>query len=135
MAYAWTKELETGNSLIDQEHKQLFNAINGLLDACSKGQGRNEIQATLDFLNQYTIKHFSDEEKIQLGSKYPDYTNHKKYHEGFKKVVSDIAKDFNKDGATIVLVSKVNHSIADWLINHIKKEDVKVAAHVKKMKL
>ena len=30
-----------------------------------------------------------------------------------------------------MLVGKVNSSIAGWLINHIKREDVKVAAHVR----
>lgn len=133
MAYAWTKDLEIGNSLIDQEHKQLIDAINHLLEACSKGQGRAEIESTLDFLNKYTVKHFSDEEKIQISSKYPDYINHKQYHEGFKKVVRDIESDFKKDGATVVLVAKVNTSIAGWLINHIKREDVKIAKHIKSL--
>ena len=33
MAYQMTKDLETGNTLIDTEHRQLFDAINGLLEA------------------------------------------------------------------------------------------------------
>ena len=35
MAYQFTKDLETGNALIDSQHKQLIQAINDLLDACS----------------------------------------------------------------------------------------------------
>ena len=131
MAYAFTKDLETGNALIDQEHKELINAINKLLDACSVGKGRDTLKETAEFLYKYTDKHFSDEEKLQLSSHYPDYANHKKYHEEFKKVVRDIVNQLNTEGATVVLVGKVNSSIAGWLINHIKREDVKVAAHVK----
>ena len=33
--YKITKDLETGNQLIDTQHVQLFDAVNNLLDACS----------------------------------------------------------------------------------------------------
>lgn len=131
MAYTWSKELETGNASIDVQHKELIEAINKLLEACSKGQGRAEIEKTTKFLSDYTAKHFSDEEKLQLQFKYPDYKNHKQYHEGFKQVVRDISGQLTKEGPTVVLVGKVNASIGGWLLNHIKKEDVKVAAHIK----
>ena len=32
MRYELTKELETGNATIDREHRELFNAVNQLLD-------------------------------------------------------------------------------------------------------
>ena len=35
MKYELTSDLMTGNSLIDAEHKQLFDAINDLMDACA----------------------------------------------------------------------------------------------------
>lgn len=34
--YELTKKLETGNAIIDGEHRELFAAVNKLLDACSK---------------------------------------------------------------------------------------------------
>ena len=40
MRYEMTKDLETGNALIDSEHRQLFKAVNDLLDACSQGNGQ-----------------------------------------------------------------------------------------------
>lgn len=131
MAYTWTKDLETGNATIDGQHKELIEAINNLLTACSQGKGRDALKETTSFLYNYTSKHFADEEKLQLASKYPDYTNHKQYHEGFKKVVRDIMDQLEKEGPTVLLVGKVNTSIGGWLLNHIKKEDVKVAAHIR----
>ena len=134
MAYKVTDDLLTGNTLIDEQHKQLFTAINALLEACSQGKGRDSLKTTTTFLYDYTAKHFADEEKLQLASKYPDYTNHKQYHEGYKKVVRDLMDQLEKDGPTIVLVGKVNTAVAGWLINHIKREDVKVAAHIRASK-
>ena len=85
----------------------------------------------MKFLYDYTAKHFSDEEKLQLKYRYPDYVNHKRYHEEFKKVVRELSVQLQKEGPTIALVGKVNTSIGGWLLNHIKIQDVKVAAHIK----
>lgn len=131
MAYSFTPDLLTGNTTIDSQHKELIAAINNLLEACSQGKGRAVLSDTAKFLYDYTSKHFADEEKLQLASKYPDYANHKQYHEGFKQVVREIIAQIDKEGPTIVLVGKVNSSIAGWLLNHIKREDVKVAAHIR----
>ncbi len=38
MRYELTKELETGNTIIDGEHSELFRAVNNILDA-AKGRG------------------------------------------------------------------------------------------------
>ena len=131
MAYKWTPDLETGNALIDQQHQQLFTAINNLLDACAKGQGRAQIKSTMDFLSNYIVRHFSDEENLQRRYGYPDFANHKRYHETYKKTVAEIAAQLEKEGASVAMVSKVNTAIGGWLVNHIKKEDVKVAAHIR----
>lgn len=131
MTFVWTADLETGNPTIDGEHKQLIDAINSLLAACSKGQGRAELERTTRFLQDYTAKHFSHEEQLQLASKYPDYQNHKKYHDAFKVTVAEIVTDLQKQGPTLALVGKVNTSIGGWLVSHIKREDAKVAAHIR----
>ncbi len=131
MAYAFSKDLETGNPLIDSEHRQLIDAVNNLLAACAAGKGRAELANTTRFLQEYTAKHFGNEEMLQLRYQYPDYVNHKRYHEEFKKVVAGICTKLDKEGPSIALVGEVNNAIAGWLINHIKKEDAKVAAHIK----
>jgi hemerythrin len=131
MSYEWSRELETGNAMIDSQHKQLIKAVNDLLQACSSGKGRAGISSTIDFLTDYTAKHFGDEEKLQVRYCYPDMMNHKRYHDGFKTVVRELGLQLKAEGPSIQLVSKVNTSIGGWLINHIKKEDVKVAVHIK----
>ena len=34
--YEFTKKLETGNAVIDKEHRELIEAVNKLLDACHR---------------------------------------------------------------------------------------------------
>ncbi|MBP1736395.1 MAG: bacteriohemerythrin [Oscillospiraceae bacterium] len=134
MAYTWSKNLDTGNMMIDTQHKQLIQAINDLLEACSKGKGRDELKKTVDFLLQYTLKHFGDEEKLQQSTGYPDYPNHRKLHAEFTQAVRDLSKELEEKGSSIVMVGKINSAVGDWLIRHIQKEDVKVAKHVQDYK-
>lgn len=130
MAYIFDKSLETGNSTIDSQHRELIKAINELLDACSAGKGREKIPATSKYLLDYTKKHFGDEEVLQVKFAYPDVTNHKKLHAGFTQDIADLNKELTAQGATIALVAKLNAK-ASWLINHIKTQDVKLAKHIK----
>ena len=62
MVYQFTKDLETGNAAIDSEHRQLIQAINDLLSACSSGKGRGELEKTTHFLSR-RIHFFPGEEK------------------------------------------------------------------------
>jgi len=131
MAYKWSNDLQTGNVQIDNEHKELINAINNLLEACNEGKGRAEIEKTVNFLSSYTKTHFRHEEVLQSKYNYPDYNNHKKYHQSFLETVESIRKKLLTNGPSIVLVGEVNSKVGSWIINHIKKEDAKVALHIK----
>ena len=131
MAFTWSKDLETGNSTIDTQHKTLIEALNNLMTACSQGKAKEQINETMNFLVDYTKKHFADEERLQKSSGYPDYENHKKLHDAFVKTVADISKELNEQGPTIVMVGKVNNAVGNWLVTHIKREDAKVAAHIR----
>lgn len=130
MAFIWTEDMVTGNSTIDNQHKQCFNYANDLLNACKSGQGHARLNSTMQFFVDYTNKHFVDEEKLQQQYHYPDYTNHKKLHDSFKITMDDLAKKVNSEGATPTISAKITSIIGDWLINHILNEDKKVAAHI-----
>jgi hemerythrin len=131
MAYLWNSSLETGHELIDNQHKQLVVAVNRLLDACRSGRGAAEVAATMDFLTGYTIKHFSDDEKLQEQYDYPDYLVHKRLHDDFKVVVGDLTKRLINEGPTDEIIDEVSASIGDWLVNHIKGDDFRMAAYIK----
>jgi hemerythrin len=131
MAYQWDSSLETGHEKIDNQHKQLIAALNNLIEASSTGKGDQEIFKTLDFLTGYTIKHFADEEKIQVEYDYPDYLVHKRYHDEFKVTVGEMTREIQKQGPTETLIGEVTGAIGAWLLNHIKGDDFRMAAYVK----
>ena len=131
MAYKWDSSLETGNRIIDNQHKQLFEALDNLVEAYKSGRNPDELKKTMGFLTNYVVKHFSDEEKIQETYAYPDIMNHKRIHSEFKNEVARLAKDLEIDGYSDKLFTEVIHIMSDWVVNHIKSDDFKLAAHIK----
>jgi hemerythrin len=131
MAYQWDSSLETGYDKVDNQHKQLVAAVNNLMEASQSGKGNKAVMETLDFLTGYAIKHFGDEEQLQVDYEYPDYLNHKRIHDDFKLVVGELTGRVAKEGPTEELINEVSNAIGAWLLNHIKGDDFRMAAFVK----
>lgn len=131
MAYKWDSSLECGYEQVDNQHKQLIAAVNNLMEASASGKGDKAVMETLDFLTGYAIKHFADEEKLQITFNYPDYLNHKRIHDEFKSVVTSLVKRVSKEGPTEELINEVSTIIGSWLLNHIKGDDFRMATFVK----
>jgi len=131
MAYKWVSSLETGYDKIDNQHKQLINAVNSLMEASSAGKGDKAVLDTLDFLTGYAVKHFADEEQLQSDYEYPDFLNHKKLHDEFKAVVNDLLQRVSKDGPTPEIIDVISTTVGEWLHNHIQGDDFRMAVFVK----
>ena len=125
--YEFTKKLETGNAVIDGEHRELFQAVNRLLDACSEGKGRASMDETIKFLNNYVEKHFSHEEQLQKKSNYPGLEAHRAFHEKYKQTLKEITAQISAVGPTITELGKLNGHIS-VLVSHISTEDRRLAA-------
>jgi hemerythrin len=129
--YVWDESVRTGHEFIDEQHKQLFSAINGLMQACEENRGKEELAKSLNFLNDYTIKHFFDEEQLQRKYNYPEYPKHKELHEGFKATVRDLKVRMIMKGASEELIEEVRSKIGDWLVIHIKGNDIRLASYIR----
>ncbi|MFA9380063.1 MAG: bacteriohemerythrin [Acetanaerobacterium sp.] len=128
----WDDSFKIGVPLIDLQHKTLFDAMDALYAACSEGKGRQEVAKTAEFLENYVIEHFAEEEGLQKRSAYPKYPEHKKIHEDFIVQVKSLKKDIAEHGVTIMSVATMNTMLSGWLLNHIKYMDTELAQYVKK---
>lgn len=128
---AWKNEYELGNSFVDSQHKRLFELVNNIGKSCRENEDVGSLCETLDFLLQYTLQHFSDEEALQLKHNFPEYEYHKKLHDEFEATVREKVSEFKKTGSTDELNDTVNEIVITWLVNHILKEDMKIGAYIK----
>jgi len=134
MALEWRESFSVGVKEIDNQHKELFIRVNHLLDACSKGKGKDEVTNVLDFLGSYVITHFKDEEALQLKHEYPDYGMHKELHSQFIQEVTELRTKLQTEGSTLALVLEINRKVIDWLVNHIGKYDKELGKFIQAQK-
>ena len=127
----WNDSYKLGNEKVDGQHRQLFELLSGLVNSCEDGSELTKIQEALDFLVNYTIQHFNDEEALQIACGYPEYERHKELHEAFKVTVTDLVKRFVTSGSSFELSSDLNKIVVRWLISHIQGEDKKIGSYIK----
>ncbi len=127
----WSSKLEIGHVTVDKQHKELFRKIDDLVVAGQKLKSDPDSFAiALNLLMEYCLMHFSEEENIQLKSKYPLYKEHKEQHVNFLAVLRDFENQFKKEGASEELANDVEKVAIDWLIIHIAKMDQTIANHI-----
>ena len=132
MRIVFDEELYTGNELIDNEHKELIDRVNKLVESCENGKEKVTAVKTLDFLMDYTEFHFSDEEKLQQEVGYDKLEQHKGQHEDFKKSVDELRQMLEEEeGPTDAFVQAVNKNISQWLVNHIQGWDKALAEYIR----
>lgn len=129
--YEWDASLETGNEEIDAQHKSMFITLNNLIEAHEQGKAPAEIQKTLEFLVEYILKHFADEEKLQEKCGYPYINEHKNIHADLSHKVANLLKELDSEGYSNKFVEKTIYLMTDWLKNHIKGDDFKLAAYLR----
>lgn len=128
---SWTPDLATGNAHIDDQHKQWIDALNALFDAHRAGRGRREVEETMDFLIDYTAKHFGEEEAMLAGCAYPDLPRHQAVHVTFKETAKELRRELIKEGPTEEFITHLYVTMGRWVIGHIKGEDFIWARYTK----
>lgn len=124
----WTPEMSVGVEDFDQHHIVLFNIINKLAEAMSKGEAQNKLLSILDELVEYTDWHFAAEELIFDRYNYPHKENHKKIHKSMLEKARQLYNDaeLGKD----VMSTEVLDFLQDWIVDHIMVVDKKYEAYL-----
>ncbi|WP_455718713.1 bacteriohemerythrin, partial [Anaerosporobacter sp.] len=91
--FDWSKELETGDELIDQQHKEIFQIgrnIEQLIVRECIGVQVHELLSIVCELREYVSYHFYSEEAIMRQYDYSDYENHVNKHLKLKEYIMNI---------------------------------------------
>jgi len=122
----WTPNLSVGVKMIDDQHKMWFEKAETLFDAGKNHQAKEFIGELLTFLDDYTKKHFADEEKYMLSIHYPEYEAQKKAHTAFIAELAKLRNDFDTSGGSLMVILNANQMVIDWLTKHISNMDKKI---------
>ena len=124
MAYIdWDDAFSVGINSIDEQHKVLVGMINDFYENIKTRSNQENISILLRKMKEYTIVHFSTEEKYFKQYNFHDYEAHKKEHDDFVEKIIEVERKFN--AGQLVLSFEITNFLKDWLRNHIQGTDMK----------
>lgn len=127
----WRRPLETGLASIDQQHRELFEALSGLVGAIEAGQPGTLLDEALAALARHLIKHCQTEETLMKGAGFPDRIAHAAQHQEVVLRVRDLQYRRTK-GQPMGLDAVA--SLGAWLDQHIGESDRAMAGHLKALR-
>jgi pilus assembly protein FimV len=118
----WKDSLSVGVSAIDEDHKVLVDLINQLHQAVGGVEERPVVGSVINSLVDYTVYHFSREERVQAAAGYPGLPEHHRLHEDLKATALDYQRRYQADPASVD-VNELHAFLRRWLVQHIMQED------------
>ena len=131
---AWSKDLAVGVAEIDEQHQQWIQRLNDVAAAIAAHKGPVQLGQTLAFLADYTQQHFATEEKLMAAAKYPGLKTQLAQHKELTETLKDLVRDFDEEGATTKLAETVNTYLGNWLLTHIREQDLLFGSFLKREK-
>lgn len=117
----WDKNDESGNILIDEEHKTLLNISNRLINAMTNKYSKDECIIIIKELIDSLTLHFNDEEELFMKTSYPLGKYHKNLHEELIKKSRVILKKYEDEDLT--LKELIDFLVYDVIEHHLVVED------------
>jgi len=128
-----TKDMEIGILKIDNQHKELVSRLNTVSSMGAKSISKEETVKTINFLSDYVVKHFYDEEVMQKQSGYPKFDWHKEQHNQFINDFQHLRNEFMKNGASAKFTLTLSNSVIDWIVRHIKFMDAEFGRYYRSL--
>ena len=119
----WKKEYEVGVPAIDEQHKKLVALAGELYDAVTGDPEAyaRDLPKILKGLGDYTVYHFTTEEKLMKKYGYPGTETHKLAHRNF---ISELNNQVRKLARCSVADGiQFYEFVGMWLLTHIAKSD------------
>ncbi|WP_085834275.1 bacteriohemerythrin [Clostridium merdae] len=132
----WKEKYMLGVPLIDEQHQELFRRVTDFVEIVRKPipweQKTERVSQTLEFMKDYVVTHFQDEENLQREVGYPDLSSHKKLHYEMVAYVLQTSREYEENDYQEQLMQQFAGRLLAWLINHVASEDQLIANFVKR---
>jgi hemerythrin len=130
MMLEWTDKFETGQALVDAQHRMLISYINRL-DSLSQDTKSIQEEAELffrfvEFLETYITTHFKDEEDCMFRFRCPAHQENKRTHGEFLDFYRQFKRRLEGDGYRRSAARELHRFCAVWVRHHILHVDVQL---------
>ena len=126
----WKKEWESGNSIIDKQHKYLLLLSNKLLKSALVTVDIKETQNLIYAFIKHLKYHLTYEEQLLTKMNYTKILDHTESHNKLIKRIDNLVLRYENN--EIKVTDFLNFLLDDSGLNHIIKEDIKYLRILKK---
>ncbi len=114
----WQEAYQCGNSTIDDQHRELFDLANVLIDASfEQRESPDVLHAALDDLLSHVARHFADEEAVLEQHQYARLAPHKAAHARLLEKASMLEQAAR--AGSVSLGEIVNFVVGDVVAHHL----------------
>lgn len=124
--FMWKESYRLGIDLIDTQHIELFRMVSQLLKAIDTHARKEDFKEVIEFLKNYVVFHFKEEEAYQEQIHYNDLQSHKKMHQDFTNTVLTYEKKLIATDYDYKVVKNLAGMLTAWLIYHVADADQKI---------
>ena len=125
----WRDKYAVGFRAIDDEHRELFEAVRELESAMALNA---ETGVPLKKLVSATAKHFANEEAMMRAAKYPGLALHAANHQRLMEKAEAFATRHGQGG--VAVNQHALNFLRDWLLHHMENDDARLGAWLKEHK-
>ncbi len=128
----WDDQYNLGVEVIDKAHANLFRIVAKLMDLMEDKENiQGACKEGLKYLENYTMKHFFEEEAYMRSIRYKEYARHKKIHDTFRNETLKALKWYlEKERYSPGSVQRFVGTLLGWLTGHIMAEDQAIVGKV-----
>ncbi len=127
----WTPSMSVNIEKIDYQHKELLCLVNDLMDLVGEGKDSESFSMAFDFLEQYVVDHFGEEEKYMDMFSFPGAAVHKEQHALFRSTLTNLKERYEEFGATEAFLLTLQSQLAAWIMTHIKNVDTMLGKYLR----
>jgi hemerythrin len=120
----WKPEYSVGLASLDDEHRQMIDAINETYRQLSEDADAVQIDECLGDIFSAISMHFALEENIMRKAHYAEYQVHKDDHENLLDQIRDLMDDYVADPAAGA--KQLEQKLSQWFANHFSTFDARL---------
>ncbi|OGT20196.1 MAG: hypothetical protein A2342_02880 [Gallionellales bacterium RIFOXYB12_FULL_54_9] len=125
----WDNNLRIGIDIIDEHHRYLFDLINDLYEVVVRKRGAREVARLIKALDAYAKVHFRAEEQMMEHYGYQGISRQIGQHQTFEHKLAEFYQELHDN--PFVAQFDVLVYLHDWLLHHIRVEDMQLQAIIK----
>lgn len=128
----WRPEWESGNPVIDAEHRSLVDLTNNLFDVSMSGRPKQDTLQAVDALILHVAGHFENEEMILADAAYPGLRAHAGLHRELVQAAHDLRS--RVEAGTLDCSTLFDFLVDKVVIGHMINADTEFFEHTRRFK-